>query len=200
MPTFDGDPRRWRSFWERFSQWLAQFPSIPPTEKIAQLERAIHHADGKALIRKARGTQEDYESSIESLRQWYDRPRSIYKSYMHDAFTRVTPRTRKGYYDLNADIGDAMEALDLYGGTDSGSVMVAAYERGLAKESTSDWTAYLAKTKSQPTMKAFRAFLTEKAEELEEVVLPLKPVPVQPRPKQPTSPSSKYSASGNILQ
>ncbi len=57
MPAFEGDPKLWRRFWERFSQRLSMYPDLPASEKIAQLEQAIKPLEGKALISAPKGTQ-----------------------------------------------------------------------------------------------------------------------------------------------
>ena len=61
-----------------------------------------------------------------------------------------------------------MNGLELYGGMDAGSVMVAAAEKGLAKKAMAEWTAYPAKGKASSTMETLREFLLQKAEELDE--------------------------------
>ena len=61
-----------------------------------------------------------------------------------------------------------MTALKLYGGMDAGSVVVAAAEKGLNKETMLEWSAHAARKKLDPTMENFRAFITRKAEELDE--------------------------------
>ena len=168
MPSFEGDPKLWRHFWEHFNQRISIFPDIPPSEKIAQLEQAIQPPDGRALICAPKGTEDEYQASVAALKQRYDQPKRIYRTYIHETFDHITPRTRKGLYELSTRLQDAMTALKLYGGMDAGSVMVAAAEKGLNKETMLEWSAYTSRKKLQPSMENFRAFITRKAEELDE--------------------------------
>ena len=100
MPTFEGDPKLWRQFWERFSQRLSMYPNLPASEKIAQLDQAIKPSEGKALISAPKGTQSEYDASVFSLQQRYDQPRRIYRTYVQEAFEGSTPHSRKGLYSL----------------------------------------------------------------------------------------------------
>ena len=168
MPVFEGDPKLWRRFWERFNQRISMYPGIPAAEKIAQLEQAIKPPDGRALICAPKGTEEEYDTSVKALQQRYDQPRRIYRSYIHDTFEHNTPRTRKGLYELSTRLQETMTALKLYGGMDASSVVVAAAEKGLNKETMLEWSAHAARKKLDPTMENFRAFITRKAEELDE--------------------------------
>ena len=77
MPVFEGEPKMWRKFWEKFMQRLAMHPDLPASEKIAQLEQAIKPIDGKALISAPKGTETEYKECIKNLRQRYDLPRKI---------------------------------------------------------------------------------------------------------------------------
>ena len=183
MPTFEGDPKLWRRFWERFSQRISMFPGIPAADKMVQLERAIKPPDRRALILAAKGTEEEYVASVKALQKRYDQPRRIYRAYVQDAFGHLTPRTRKGIYELITHAQESMTALRLYGGMDAGSVMVAIYEKGLDKETTKEWSAYTSRKKLKPTMEHFKEFLTQQAEELVEEELPyMRTTPTAPKP------------------
>ena len=168
MPIFDGDPKLWRKFWERFNQRLSMHPDLPASEKIAQLEQAVKPSDGKALISAPKGTEEEYLAAVAALKQRYDQPRKIYRTYVQEAFEHTTPHTRRGLYTLSTRLQDTMNGMELYGGMDAGSVIVAASEKGLARKTMAEWTAHLAKEKLDPTMKNFQEFLIRKAEELDE--------------------------------
>ena len=62
-----------------------------------------------------------------------------------------------------------MNGLELYGGMDAGSVIVAAAEKGLAKKAMAEWRAHhLANGKASPTMEMLRESLLQKAEEIDE--------------------------------
>ena len=95
--------------------------------------------------------------------------------------------------------------MSLYGGKDAGNVFVAIAERGLAQNTSSSWNAYCARKSITPTLEAFRQFLRQKADELEEeeppsrsthpsktttlykATVPSKQAPIQPR-KQSRNP------------
>ena len=143
-------------------------PDLPAAEKIAQLEQAIKPLDGRALISAPKGVEEEYVASVKALKQRYDQPRKIYRTYVHELFEHQTPYTRRGLYTLGTILQDSMNGLELYGGMDAGAVMVAVAEKGLAKKAMSEWTAHLAKSKLEPTMTVFQEFITQKAEELDE--------------------------------
>ena len=188
MPTYDGDPKAWRKFWERFTQRLSMYPDLPASEKIAQLEQAIKPLDGKALISAPKGTEEEYFECVKALQQRYDQPKKIYRTYVHETFEHSTPHTRRGLYALSTRLQDAMNGLTLYGGTDAGSVMVAAAEKGLNKKTMLEWSAHTAKEKLVPTMKVFREFLIMKAEELDEEDVFHKPPSAPSRPHNAVPP------------
>ena len=168
MPTFEGDPKLWRKFWEWFSQRLSMHPDLPAAEKITQLEQAIKPLDGRALISAPKGVKEEYVASVKAFKQHYDQPRKIYCTYVHELFEHQTPYTSRGLYTLGTILQDSMNGLELYGGMDAGAVMVAVAEKGLAKKAMSEWTAHLAKSKLEPTMTVFQEFITQKADELDE--------------------------------
>ena len=67
MPIFEGEPKLWRKFWERFTQRLSMDPDLPASEKIAQLEQAIKPADGRALIRAVRERLLDMINALDVL-------------------------------------------------------------------------------------------------------------------------------------
>ena len=69
-----------------------------------------------------------------------------------------------------------MAGMSLYGGKDAGSVLVAIAEKGLAQSALSSWSAHCARKSLAPTLDAFRQYLRQKAEELEEVEVPSKVV------------------------
>ena len=108
MPTYDGDPKLWRKFWERFNQRISMHPDLPASEKIAQLEQAIKPLDGKALISAPKGSEAEYQTCVVALKQRYDQPRKIYRTYVHDTYEHFTPYTRKGFYTLSSRLQDAM--------------------------------------------------------------------------------------------
>ena len=166
MPTFEGDPKQWRKFWERFNPRLSMHPDLPASEKIAQLEQAIKPPDGRDMISASKGTEEEYLACVKSLEQRYDQPKKIYRSYVHETYDHSTPHTRRGLYTLDSRLQDAMNGLALYGGVNAGSIMVAAAEKGLSKRTMSERMAYTAREKVTPTMDAFRQFIRQKAEEL----------------------------------
>ena len=139
-----------------------------------------------------KGTEEEYVANVKALQKRYDQPRRIYRAYVQDAFGHLTPRTRKGIYELITHAQESMTALRLYGGMDAGSVMVAIYEKGLDKETTKEWSAYTSRKKLQPTMEHFKEFLTQQAEELVEEELPfVRTTPTAPKPRQPNQYTSR---------
>ena len=149
MPTFEGDPKLWRKFWERFNQRISMH-DLPATEKIAQLEQAIKPPEGRALVNAAKGTEEEYLEFVKALQERYDQPKQIYRTYVQEAFEHSTPHTRTGLYALDAKLQDTMRGLELYGGLDAGSVIVAAVEKGLTRTTMAEWTALLETSWSQP--------------------------------------------------
>ena len=168
MPVFEGEPKMWCKFWERFTQRLAMHPDLPASEKIAQLEQAIKPIDGKALISAPKRTETEYKECIKNLRQRYDQPRKIYRTYVHEVIDHVTPHTRRGLYTLDTVLQEAITGLALYGGMDAGSVLVAVAERGLSQTTMVQWNAHCAREGVAPTLEAFRQFIRRKAEELDE--------------------------------
>ena len=80
MPTYDGDPKAWRKFWEQFTQRLSMYPDLPASKKIAQLEQAIKPLDGKALISAPKGTEKEYSGPCS--RDMINRRRSIGLMFM----------------------------------------------------------------------------------------------------------------------
>ena len=91
MPTFEGEPKLWRRFWERFTQRLDMHPTLPASEKIAQLEQAIKPLDGKALISAPKGTESEYQECIKNVKARYDQPRKIYRAHVHEVMDHSTP-------------------------------------------------------------------------------------------------------------
>ena len=69
MPIFEGEPKLWRRFWERFTQRLSMYPDLPASEKIAQLEQAIKPVEGRALISAPKGTESEYQECVKNLQQ-----------------------------------------------------------------------------------------------------------------------------------
>ena len=131
MPTFEGEPKLWRRFWERFTQRLDMHPTLPASEKISQLEQAIKPLDGKALISAPKGTESEYQECVKNLQARYDQPRKIYRTHVQEVMEHSTPYTREGYYKLDTLLQDAMAGMSLYGGKDAGSILVAIAEKGL---------------------------------------------------------------------
>ena len=97
MPTFEGEPKLWRRFWERFTQRLEMHPTLPASEKIAQLEQAIKPVDGKALISAPKGTESGYQECVRSLKARYEQQRKMYRAHVHEVIEHSTPYTREGY-------------------------------------------------------------------------------------------------------
>ena len=199
MPTFEGDPKLWRRFWERFSQRLSMHPDLPASEKIAQLEQAIEPPAGRALISALpagralisapEGVEEEYLASVAALNQRYDQPHKIYRTHVYAAYELSTPKTRNGLYVLATTAQDIMNGI---GGMDADSVIVAALERGLHKDTMSDWTAHLANTGKDPTMKTFLAFILKKAAELDEEDTPCR-IPATSSIQPYTAPPRTYN-------
>ena len=107
VPTFEGEPKMWHKFWERFTLRLAMHPDLPTSEKIAQLEQEIKPADGKALISAPKGTEAEYKECVRNLEQRYDQPRKIYRAYVHEVIEHVTLHNHQGLYTLDAMLQEA---------------------------------------------------------------------------------------------
>ena len=200
MPTFEGEPKLWRRFWERFTQRLDMHPTLPASEKIAQLEQAIKPLDGKALISAPKGTESEYQECIKNLKARYDQPRKIYRAHVHEVMDHSTPYTTEGYYELDTLLQDAMAGMSLYGGKDAGSVLVAIAEKGLRSSSLSNWVAHCARKSVTPTLDVFRQYLKQKAEELgEDQAPPRNPPQKTSNPYKPSGQSYKRPAHTQVF-
>ena len=72
LPTFEGDPLQWKTFWEDFESVLGKAPHLTDADQLRYLRTAVKSKEGQAIISTTSIDGDGYGDVVLQLRWRYD--------------------------------------------------------------------------------------------------------------------------------
>ena len=82
LPTFEGDPLTWKTFWEEFQCVLDKAPHLNNSDRLRYLKSAVKAKEALSIIDTTSIDGDAYDDVIEQLQRRYDRQRDSYRMHL----------------------------------------------------------------------------------------------------------------------
>ena len=123
LPTFDGNPLQWVSFWEFFQNAISQDSSLTDVRKLYYLRDSIKSIEGQQMVTDAITNGKDFLKVVKELQQLYDRRRSSYRSHVLMMFSHKTVASKDGIKDTLLIWNQYLGGLKQNGPEDQDSIL-----------------------------------------------------------------------------
>ena len=198
IPTFDGDPTKWKSYWQQFEATIHNSKKLDDQLRMQYLLKSLTTKKAKDAVEGIDAVAEAYPEAVAALKNRFDRPQVIHRAHVR-AILNIKPmkdsssgELRKLHDTLQHHLRSlkAMEQLDFE------RFMTALGECKLDSLTIVEWQKSIQTEKDVPGYEKFLEFLDLRATATE-----LTPHETsQRKPHLPFRKSSKFTPPENGIQ
>jgi len=167
-PTFNGDPREFHHFCERFTAIMELHKDYyPDVDKVSILADAMKDNEARRLVLSSSGG--GYEASMKQLKEAYGRKSVVYTQLVGDLMKYKGYDLSRASMKLLLDRVRVLSDMERVGGRDINTFFVGLVEREFDLELSTEWSRHLASTDELPTLEKLVEFITPRAYNLPRV-------------------------------
>ena len=82
IPTFDGDPTKWKCYWQQFEATIHNSKTLDDQLRMQYLLKSLVTKKAKNAIEGIDAVAEAYPEAIEALKARFDRPQIIHRAHV----------------------------------------------------------------------------------------------------------------------